>query len=240
MKSSKPQFGLFLLFVASVLGSESWAQDAAGMPPEDDVVYRFQAVHEHVFGNCAGDLIIKNNRVVYDSMANPRDSRSWRFVDLRRVEIAKQDTLSIFTYEDSKAELGGNREFRFRIEGGKLAPVQNFINSNIRRAALSPAAVESFPIVVEVEHKHNFGSCEGRLTFKEEGVVFQSYDRKQDSRSWKYVDLRWIDRPSPYEVSIKTTERELSTAGRQRDFDFRIKGAGMPDTSFDLVADRIK
>jgi hypothetical protein len=206
----------------------------------EDVVYKFKAIHKHVFGSCAGDLIIKNGRVVFDSMANPRDSRSWRVVDLQRVEVVGQDTLSVFSYEDSAAEFGGNREFRFKIEGAKLGPVQDFVNSNIRRAALEAAQVSSFPIEVEVEHKHNFGSCQGKLLFKEDRVVFQSYDRKQDSRSWKYSDLRWIDRPSSYEISIKSNERATSSFGRQRDFDFRIKGAGMPDASYELVADKIK
>ena len=194
-------FGALMLLVQPALAQTEGV-------PEEDVVYKLKATHQHVFGGCAGDLVVKGNRLVYDSMANPRDSRSWRFVDLRRAAVIGQDTLAIFTYEDTKAELGGNREFRFKIEGGgKLGPVQDFINGNIRLAALAAAAVQSFPIEVEVEHQHNFGSCQGKLTFKEDRVVFQSYDRKQDSRSWKYGDLRWVDRPSPYEIAIKSTER---------------------------------
>ncbi|MBI4750836.1 MAG: hypothetical protein HY774_20350 [Acidobacteria bacterium] len=81
-----------------------------------------------------------------------------------------------------------------------------------------------------VEHQHFLKNQTGRLTITSDGISYQSKVLKEvnDSRVWRYEDLREIYIQSPRILVLVTYEDQKWYAGRDRVFRFRFVDSDIP------------
>ncbi len=72
-----------------------------------------------------------------------------------------------------------------------------------------------------VEHQHTFRNCRGTLSITADTIEYKT-NHKEDSRSWKYVDIRQIKIDSPTSLEIVGYEDQKRMLGRDRIFKFKL------------------
>jgi hypothetical protein len=92
---------------------------------------------------------------------------------------------------------------------------------------MTASAVSAEEIRFPVRHDHTFGSCQGELIFKEDGVDFITPEKKH-ARAWKYEDIQQLGMLSPQEIVILTYEDRKWELGRDRDFRFQVTKGTIP------------
>ncbi len=99
---------------------------------------------------------------------------------------------------------------------------------------------ERVPLKYHVEHQHTTGSCKGELTIDKWQFSYLSEDRPQDSRTWKLTDLRDVESKTPTELVLKTRESGAKTLGQERNYKFKLLGAGIERDVVEYMRDRVK
>lgn len=90
-----------------------------------------------------------------------------------------------------------------------------------------------------VRHHHTLKDCQGVLTISDAGVEYKT-DHKNDSRKWKFEEIRLLKVESPTEISILTYEDQKRYIGKDRAFSFRlVEGKVSGDLSAFVLA-RVK
>ncbi len=88
-------------------------------------LHEIGARHRHRFGGCQGTIRIYADRIVYESRDRPRDSRAWRWSDIRRVGRFGPYWLEIVTYEP---EFGGpTRSYVFDLKTSLSEEAYDFV-----------------------------------------------------------------------------------------------------------------
>ncbi len=110
--------------------------------------------------------------------------------------------------------------------------------------APAPAHAQSIndrvPLSFDVEHEHNGGKCRGTLTIDKWKFVYDSFDRPQDSRTWKITEIDKVESKNPRELVLKTTESGKSTLGQGRNYKFRVLGSGIDPDVVAWMQDRVQ
>jgi hypothetical protein len=91
---------------------------------------------------------------------------------------------------------------------------------------------------LQVRHDHNpWGKCEGELTLSEEGMEYSS-DKKEHSRTWKWVGIQSFDRKSPSRFSILTYEDQRWGLGTDRHYNFTFlsEQQSLGEETFQLIS----
>ena len=101
------------------------------------------------------------------------------------------------------------------------------------------SVADRVPITYAVEHAHSTGSCKGELIIDKWRFAYTSTDRPEDSRAWKLTDLKLAESKTPNELILRTRESGKKTLGQDRNYKFRIPGAGIPKDVIDYMNDRI-
>ena len=96
------------------------------------------------------------------------------------------------------------------------------------------------PLSFEVVHQHNTGECRGTFTIDKWKFTYESVDRPQDSRSWRLTDIKEFESKTPAQLIVRTRESGKATLGQDKNYKFKVLGAGIdPDVVF-WMNDRVK
>jgi hypothetical protein len=100
--------------------------------------------------------------------------------------------------------------------------------------SIAPVWAQSFQY--PVKHRHIRKDCRGVLIITPERVEYRT-DNKNDSRKWKYEEIRTIEIKSPTEISLVTYEDQKRWLGKDRIFDFiLVEKKAAPELSSFLLA----
>ena len=105
--------------------------------------------------------------------------------------------------------------------------------------ALAQSPADRVPITYAVEHQHSTGSCRGELIIDKWRFTYTSTEKPEDSREWKLTDLKLAESKTPNELILRTRESGKKTLGQERNYKFKIPGAGIPRDVIDYMNDRI-
>ncbi|MFQ5816498.1 MAG: hypothetical protein ACE5H2_00900 [Terriglobia bacterium] len=94
--------------------------------------YEIAAKHLHVFGGCEGTLKITPTHIEYVS-GKAKDSRLWKYLDIKRVRHSSTYRLSIATYEDQVWLFGRDKTFNFQLKEALEPEVLEFMRSRMNR-----------------------------------------------------------------------------------------------------------
>jgi hypothetical protein len=201
--------------------------------------FEFPVEHQHTFRNCRGTLIITPDKIEYKT-THQKDSRTWRYVDLREIKVESPTDLEIVTYEDQSRMLGRDRIFKFRLLQGQMTQeVSALLLKQATRpivTSIMPSTTGSPVFEIPAKHLHTLGGCEGLLKIYPDRVTYQSSDKPTDSRYWRYSDIQSVGHPTRYRFEIATFEAKLG--GPTRVFNFELKG-DFPATAYDYMWVRI-
>lgn len=94
--------------------------------------YELAAKHLHIFGGCQGTLRITDSHIEFLSDRR-KDSRLWKYLDLKRLRHDSAYQLSLATYEDQAAFIGRDKTFNFALKEPLEPAVLEFIRSRLNR-----------------------------------------------------------------------------------------------------------
>lgn len=186
--------------------------------------FTYKVRHEHLTGSCQGVLVVGEQDVRYES--DYRDhSRIWTYLAIKKIESPGLRELSLHTFEEQTLQLGRDKVFNFEFIDGEVSDeLYNFIVNRIAR----PESVEvpqnppGGRWEIAAKHRHLFGGCEGTLKITDTHLEYVT-NHTNDTRVWKYLDVKRIESPSAYRLDIHTYEDQTWQLGRDKIFHFELK-----------------
>ncbi len=200
--------------------------------------YEFPVEHQHTLRSCRGALVISPEKIEYMSV-HEKHARAWRHVELQQVKVESKTRLALLTYEDEKRLAGRDREWRFKLLEGEITPE---ISALLLAQATRPLVTSVPPVTdgsprfeVQVKHLHNFGGCAGTLRIYADRVAFESVEKPEDSRFWRYTDIQNFSQSERFRFEITTSETGF---GGPRSYNFQLKQE-LPAQVYDYVWERV-
>lgn len=96
------------------------------------------------------------------------------------------------------------------------------------------------PLTYDVIHLHTNGQCHGKLTVDKWKFTYESSDRPQDSRTWKVTELKAVESKTRDQLILRSTESNKSTLGQDKNYKFKVLGAGIEHEVASWMNDRVK
>lgn len=186
--------------------------------------YSFKVKHHHFKGSCTGDLIINDSGIRYQT-PHAKDQRQWTFKDIQEVQFLSETKLNLLAYEDSRQRLGGDKIFKFELQGEKLpSDAIVWVTSKFLKPISNRLNAENLQgqYEISVKHLHRISGCQGRLVFTDGGISFVS-EKPGESRQWRFSDLQSIASSGRYELRLGTYEHGPLQYGDTKEFRFRLK-----------------
>ncbi|MBI4462253.1 MAG: hypothetical protein HY653_05045 [Acidobacteria bacterium] len=115
-------------FVVVRVGRPAQAEATASLRTR----YELAAKHLHTFGGCEGTLKITDTHIEYVSMRQ-KDSRLWKYLDIKQVRSSSAFDLTIASYEDQVLQFGRDKDFNFQLKEPLQPQVLEFIRSQMYR-----------------------------------------------------------------------------------------------------------
>ncbi len=245
--------GIFLTLVLTIsLVSIVFAQE----PETTEFTYSVE--HNHAVGIGKGELRITKNGIEYrgESKNEPEHSRNWQDTDIKRIEINKKE-LRIVIYEESRLpiiprkapftdgksiKVDNEHDYLFRLQNGEITEeIATMLLERFQRPIASSVIPEKSretlqPIFeIPVFHRHLRGGVSGVLRVYQEFVIFDTEVENQ-SRYWRYSDIRDIARLGKYKFELATYEGQVVTDGKTYIFDLKRP---MTDKEYDNLWHKI-
>ena len=200
--------------------------------------YEFPVEHDHTLRSCRGALVISPEKVEYKT-AHAKHARAWGYAELQQVRVESKTRLELLTYEDEKWLAGRDREWSFRLLEGEITPVISALllaqSARPLVTSVPPAPEDSPRFEVPVKHLHKLGGCSGAIRIYADSVAFESAERPDHSRFWRYTDIQNISRSERFRFEIATFETGF---GGPRSYNFQLKQE-LPARAYDYVWERV-
>jgi hypothetical protein len=182
--------------------------------------YEFPVEHDHTLRSCRGSLVITPEKVEYIT-AHEKHSRTWPYIELQQVKVESKTILELLTYEDEKRLAGRDRRWSFRLLEGEITPeISALLLAQSTRplvTSVPPVTDDSPHFDVPVKHLHTLGGCSGALRIYADRVAFESSERPEHSRFWRYTETGF---------------------GVPRSYNFQLKQE-LPARAYDYVWERV-
>ncbi len=195
--------------------------------------FEFAVRHHHTLKDCRGVLKFTGDGVEYRT-AHAKDSRTWKYSELRVIKVESSAKIAVITYEDQKRLLGKDREFEFTLLERKIpAQLSAFLLSKVSR----PMVLAVFPetgkpaFEVPVKHLETLGGARGILRIFPDRVVFKS-SREGDSRIWRLQDIERFGQSDRFRLQI--TSRVPRRGGPTEVYNFELL-EDMPEGLYDYL-----
>lgn len=230
--------------LAAMMLTTAIAQDTAPATKSDgSVISTYKVTHDHAIGKGKGELRVTDTGIEFKGgdKDEERHSRTWRDEDIKRLSISR-DKLLVTVYEASRLPLiprkapftdgkaictGTEHDYVFRLREGEITPevVQQLLSRfhrSIETSVLPNSATESDRLLFEISvfHRHRAGGKSGWLRVYEHYVVFNA-DDTDDSRFWRYADIRDIGQLGRYQFEVATWEGQFGGDGKSYVFDLK-------------------
>ncbi len=174
-----------------------------------------------------GTLAIDENGVEFRSEGG-REQR-WSLTDIRTAFIAPH-RLIVETYVNRSLHRPGEQRYVIDLTQAVPASVAAELAVGITRPSQNAVADPAAPAMATIpaHHRALSGGTNGVLRFRKDGIDYVT-PSKEDSRSWRWVDLQTLSDPDPYHLFI---------FGYRDTYTFDLK-TPLPRGLFDRAADEI-
>jgi hypothetical protein len=197
------------------------------MPGAPAQTYTYEVRHRHLHGGAAGTLRISEDGISFDEHGkkNKPEAFRWRYDEIQQLTAGGAE-LRVLTYEDSKWQLGRDREYVFDRPSRNLAveifPMlarsldQRFI------AALPDQRVPEWKLSVKLDH--GLTGTMGTLSVAGEELIFET-TKPDQSRTWRLSDIENVSSTGSLSVTVTTNEKSGRFRGGMRQFHFELQQA---------------
>ncbi len=147
-----------------------------------------------------GTLVINETGVEFRSTGG-RDQR-WGFEDIRTAFLAPH-RLELDTYLNRSWHRPGTQHYSFDLTNALPPDVAEAVATRIARPVqdADPNSTAPAIAVIPVRHRALTGGSNGVLRFRNGGIDYVT-NAKDDSRSWRWADLKTLSDPDPYHLFI--------------------------------------
>ncbi len=200
--------------------------------------FQYKVQQDRSIGHRDGELTISAEGVEWRATKREKESRSWSYTDLKLVEILSPTKIRIWTYKDRALRLGRDQSLTFKLIEGQIdQKVSDFLRGRIGRPFVTSFTAEQSELLAEVPVKHarRFSGSEGLLKVYADRLVYES-KTGNDSRSWRWTDIRGVGRPDRYRFDIDTFQPELGVTSKSYNFELKEE---MADKVYDLIWSRV-
>ena len=204
---------IVLTCAAALLGITvpAWAQ-----------TFEYSVEHHHTLKNCRGVLKITPDGVEY-AAGKAKDSRKWKFENIRTFEVKSPREISLVTYEDQKLWFGKDKVFEFTLLDKTATPeLSAFLLSHVKRPmelAVVPEEAEKPAFEIPVKHLRTVTGTQGVLRIYSDKVVYRT-EVKEDSRYWRISDIQRFSQPDRYRFQI--VSYLAKAGGPTEDYNFQL------------------
>jgi hypothetical protein len=180
------------------------------------------------FGSVRGDLVISGDILMFIDQAQPGFSFAISRQNLNSVDI-QNGMLVVELREPVRNRAGETDHLVFRVLEGQTAdPILAWSRAP---AGGFPAQPQEQTFSYDAKHDHFIGSDSGRLIIGPERIDYESVTDINQSRQWRYSDIKEIKRDSPYKIEIQPYNGDKYT--------FSLQGGGMELSTYNLIVQRI-
>ena len=184
-----------------------------------------QVEHRHPRHSGAGTLTITDDGLSFtETGKHPEHSRVWKYEQIQQIELSAS-RLRVLTYEDSRRQLGRDREYVFDNLPADFAksayPMwKDKLDQRFIAALADPeiTTLAEFPAKLLGLTK----GVEGTLLFAEDRIVFRT-DKPGSSRTWRFIDIDNVASAGPFDFSVVTLEHHGAWNSGARDFRFHLQ-----------------
>jgi hypothetical protein len=166
--------------------------------------FEYAVKHHHIFKDCQGKLKITPEGVEYQT-SRSKDSRRWKFEEIRVIEVKSPAEISLVTYEDQKRWVGKDKVFEFTLLDKKAdAELSAFLLSRVKRPmelGVVPEEAEKPAFEIPAKHLHTIVGAMGVLRIYPDKIIFQS-SKVGDSRYWRLADIERFSQPDRFRFQI--------------------------------------
>ncbi len=202
----------------------------------------FNVAHQHTFGECRGTLIISVDKIQYKT-THEKHARDWQYVELQQVKVESRTVVELLTYEDQKWLAGQDRQWRFELLAGEItSEVTSEISAFLMAHAKRPLITSVMPVTtgiprfeVPVKHLHNFGGCSGTLRVYDDRAAFESAEKPDHARFWRYTEIQNFSQSERFKFEIATFETGV---GGPKEYNFQLKQE-LPADAYEYVWRRV-
>ncbi len=167
-------------------------------------VFEYQVRHIHALRDCRGSLKIMDGGVEYKT-AHAKDSRVWKFEEIRTLEVKSSTEISLVTYEDQKRWAGKDKVFKFVLLDKKATPeLTAFLLDHVKRPmalAILPETNAKPVFEIPVKHLRVVVGTTGMLRIFPDRITYQT-SREGDSCYWRWSDIERFSQPDRFRLQI--------------------------------------
>jgi hypothetical protein len=188
--------------------------------------HTYEVRHRHWHGGAPGTLNVSADGISYQERVkkNKTDSRQWRYEEIQQITVSPTE-LRILTYEDSKWELGRDREYVFdRLPQNLAAETYALWTGKLDQRFIAgvPEPASGAEWTAGAKLDQGLAGPVGTLTLGKDWVVFDA-GKRGGSRSWRLMDIENISHTGPLDFTVTTAEKAGRFRGGMRDFHFQLQ-----------------
>jgi hypothetical protein len=184
--------------------------------------FEYSVKHHHILYDCQGSLKITSDGVEFIA-SKSKDSRKWKFNEIRALEIKSPSKIEILTYEDQKLFAGKDKIFEFTLIAKKAdASLTTFLLNHVDRPmllSLIPPIDEKPAFELQVKHLHTVTGTQGMLRIYNDTIVYSTVT-EGDSRFWRLRDIERFSQPDRYRLQIVSFLPQ--TGGPAENYNFQL------------------
>ena len=165
-----------LLFIAVVLAAPALAE----------TLYQIKVEHNHRSGECQGTLIVRDDKVIFESK-NVGCGRIWEYANIERIVFDSTWEFHVF-FSDTVHGKGQKYVLKFRDDNPDNRAAIGYIQGRMGPRAMAPAGQPAEPVELpyrlKVELDLNGPNCMGTLVLREDKIVFETGAAKCADRAF--------------------------------------------------------
>ena len=184
-----------------------------------------QVEHRHPRHSGAGTLSITDDGLSFtETGKHPEHSRVWKYEQIQQLELSAT-RLRVLTYEDSRRQLGRDREYVFdNLPADFLKSTYPMWKDKLDQRFIAALADPEITTLAEFPAKllGLTKGVEGTLLFAEDQIVFRT-GKPGYSRTWRFTDIDNVASAGPFDFSVVTLEHHGAWNTGTRDFRFQLQ-----------------
>lgn len=200
---------------------------AMAVPASSAQTYTYEVRHRHLHGGATGILRISPDGIAFAEQGKKKKPETWRwrYEDIQQLTVGNSE-LHVLTYEDSKWELGRDREYVFdqlpRDLAVEVFPMLSRLLDQRFIAAVADKRPPEWKLGAKLDH--GLSGTIGTLTMTADELIF-STKKPGESRSWRLMDIENVSTTGSLDLTIATDEKSGVFRGGMRQFHFQLQQA---------------
>ena len=213
--------------VAAVLMAGCWAGA--------EVLYRIPVEHNHRSGECQGFLIVRDDKVLFESKTAPGDDRIIEYGAIDRLDVRSDYEFHLY-FSDQQHGKGQKYVFKFTDDDPDNRKALKYIRENMGERVAGPMQETDgeghieLPYRLGVELDLNGNNCMGYLVLREDKLIFETMAVDCSNRAFihEWDDLKSYERVDPDEFLLTFYKYGRSAPGKVTTVRFWSKGGDIP------------